>query len=55
LRRLETPLKCSFESNLHRRMNNGSGDLHDSRQRLPPECEDCGDHPLSCRCNPGEG
>lgn len=22
---------------------------------LAPECDDCGNHPISCRCTPGEG
>jgi hypothetical protein len=30
-------------------------EVHEKAIDAEPECHDCGNHFLSCRCNPGEG
>ncbi len=55
LRQMATPIQCTGEAEQSNLTNATFNESHDSRRSGSPECEDCGDHPLSCRCNPGEG
>jgi hypothetical protein len=52
LRRRATPIQCGDQSEIagHLRQNNEDDHWpHGAR-----ECNDCGNHLLSCRCSPGE-
>ncbi len=54
MRQKATPILCLGERKQQPVINPPSNDSLESGQSASLECEDCGDHPLSCRCNPGE-
>ncbi len=49
MRRRASIIQCADESERATRTNAVSS------SDLTRECHDCGNHLLSCRCNPGEG
>lgn len=54
LRRQETPILCVAQQPSGETKPSDNGNSLEPF-RPAPDCQDCGDHVLSCRCNPGEG